>query len=84
MFNTYQYMLKVLGLIHVELLLFAENTALSSVDPAVLKEAYSAVATFLLEAVKTDQNVDSLRLIQYIFNKTSLVFNGKCRATKTV
>ncbi|KAI0211588.1 COMM domain-containing protein 3 [Lamellibrachia satsuma] len=37
-----------------------ENTALSSVDPAVLKEAYSAVATFLLEAVKTDQNVDSL------------------------
>lgn len=37
-----------------------ENTALSSVDQAVLKEAYSSVATFVLEAVKADQNVDSL------------------------
>ena len=45
------------------LLFVAENTALSSVDPAVLKEAYSSVATLLLEAVKTDQSVDSLRLV---------------------
>ena len=48
---------------HFLLFLFAENPALSSVDQAVLKEAYSSVATLLVEAVKTDQSVDSLRFV---------------------